>query len=166
MANTRVFDNDVVEYETPETGEYKVEGDSTVLVEIGEELQQVEGDTNVFLEEGTEVYIPNDGETQVYNPENPEETKIWGPEGSEETKIWDNPTNDDPSETQPYDSSGELDWPTPNFTDPDTNTIKKNYDWMFQKGLEAGASPKESAEAASEMAMTFAEISGKLGESK
>ncbi|MFO7793776.1 MAG: hypothetical protein R6V35_02260 [Candidatus Nanohaloarchaea archaeon] len=162
MANTKVFDNDVVEYETPETGEYKVETDSTVLVDRGEELQTIEENTNIFLEEGTEVYIPNDGETQVYNPDKPEETKIWSPENTEETKIWDNPTSDNPSNTQPYDSSEDTDWPTPNFTNPEINTIKNNYDWMFQKSLESGASPKESAEAASEMAMTMADVVDRL----
>lgn len=164
MANTKVFDNDVVECENPETGEYKVETDSTILVDRGEELQKIEGDTKVYLEQGTHIYVPNDGETQVYDPDKPEETKIWDPDDPEETKIWDKP-KDEVNETEVYEpptDTNQTDWPTPNFPNPETNTIKENYDWMFQKGLKAGHSPEESAKAASEMAMTMADVVDQL----
>lgn len=158
MKNTRIFQNGVIEQEIDESGKYTIATESTALVETEEGLQEVEGETEIFLNEGTRVYAPQDEETEIYDPDTGE-TPIWT--NTPESDPNNSPSIGTPEKTKIYDPDSQpsdSDWPKPSFPNPSINSIKENYDWMFQRGLEEGYGPEESAKAASDMATTMAEV--------
>lgn len=157
--NIKSAETAILEYSDGTTEEVSMANTSVVDIE-----------TNINVPSDTRVYIPKGVETEVYDPNTNETTMVYSGGDSNisqnddpnTTQVY-NPNENDNSEPQaPLESPNSA--PDPDFSTPTDSkeTLKKNYDWMFEKALDNGYEPSEAAEAANSMVQTFSDIDSML----
>lgn len=175
--NTKLHDG-VTELYFEEEGEIGIEKSETAILEYSdgtteevslEENTGTDIETNIHVPSDTRVYIPDGVETEVYDTDTDDLTKIYPRDNSgipnvddpNEKKIYDPNEDNSSPKTNPENSTSV---PDPDFSTPTDSkeTLKRNYDWMFEKALNEGYEPVEAAEAANSMVQTFSEIDSML----
>jgi hypothetical protein len=157
---------DLTHHQIEEEGEYTTDAENIFIPNEDGDLHEVDVET-MNLGEGTEVYTSKDTElyevqdTKLYEKPFEESSEKGDPKvysKNKDTQVWTPPQGENPGETEIYDPPTSNDRPQPDFSDPDVNEIKENWDWAYGLAIEEGYNPIEAAEAANRMAMTFAQI--------
>lgn len=155
------FEEDAeVSIESGKTAIFEYSDGSTDEIEI-DDTTKVDVETNVYIPSDTRVFVPEDSDTKIFDPGTGEVTNVYPGDatttGTGDTNIYD----PDDSESTPITDNSR---PDPDFSTPTDSkeTLKENYDWMFEKALDKGYDPVEAAEAANSMVQTFSDVDSML----